>query len=125
MTYTEEFWKQLALAFAAEAGTKMFESRRGVWYDEAHGVLAVYNNNPYAHYPTKRDEAVGVDELHAVEDDPDVAGVATVPAGAVDERRGVGEDRVHRHRREGRCPDAEFLHQPHLTTHGPGGLTTS
>lgn len=49
-------WNEEALWEAAEAHENHFSSRRGVWHLEDVDKLCVYNNNPYAQAPEKRDE---------------------------------------------------------------------
>jgi len=48
--------QRLAKALAKDAHTNYFSSRRGVWFVEDSDVLCLYNNNPYADYPTLRDD---------------------------------------------------------------------
>src|SRR5262249_53376841 len=45
---------------AEEANENHFSSRRGIWHLEAVNKLCVYNNNPYANYPNRRDEETAV-----------------------------------------------------------------
>jgi transcriptional regulator with XRE-family HTH domain len=49
-------WTQFAKVCAADAHENWFESRRGTWYIKDLDVVVLYNNNPYAQYPTLRDE---------------------------------------------------------------------
>jgi transcriptional regulator with XRE-family HTH domain len=50
-------WAQeFAFKCAWDACENHFPSRRGVWIFEDEGILCLFNNNPYAHMPTRRDE---------------------------------------------------------------------
>jgi transcriptional regulator with XRE-family HTH domain len=49
-------WKWCAEKFARDAHENHFPSRRGVWYLQGLCKLCVYNNNPYAQHPDRRDE---------------------------------------------------------------------
>jgi transcriptional regulator with XRE-family HTH domain len=49
-------WKAFAHGAAKDAHENHFPSRRGVWHFEDLDVLVLYNNNPYAKFPTIRDE---------------------------------------------------------------------
>jgi transcriptional regulator with XRE-family HTH domain len=53
---TDAEWKNFASFTAEDAYENHFPSRRGVWYFEYLDVLVLYNNNPYANFPTLRDE---------------------------------------------------------------------
>jgi hypothetical protein len=54
----------LAQSLARDANEEHFESRRGVWtLEQAPGVVCVYNNNPYAGDPERRDREIA--DLHA------------------------------------------------------------
>jgi transcriptional regulator with XRE-family HTH domain len=53
---TKASWQRLADALAWDAHENHFPSRRGVWFLKDEGVLCIFNNNPYAKYPTLRDE---------------------------------------------------------------------
>jgi transcriptional regulator with XRE-family HTH domain len=53
---SKALWHDLARFWAEEAGENHFPSRRGVWFLDKLGVLCVYNNHPYAAYPTLRDQ---------------------------------------------------------------------
>uniref|UniRef100_UPI0013ED2466 hypothetical protein n=1 Tax=Paludisphaera soli TaxID=2712865 RepID=UPI0013ED2466 len=46
----------MAMDLAREAHEDHFPSRRGTWFIKDLGVLCVYNNNPYAGFPSLRDE---------------------------------------------------------------------
>jgi transcriptional regulator with XRE-family HTH domain len=53
---TDAEWKEFASLTARDSYENHFPSRRGVWYFEDLDVLVLYNNNPYANFPTLRDE---------------------------------------------------------------------
>ena len=55
---TRAYWQRFALGCACDAHENHFPSRSGIWFFEDQGVLCVFNNNPYAKYPTLRDEEV-------------------------------------------------------------------
>jgi hypothetical protein len=49
-------WDRVALGFAREMHEENFQSRRGTFGLEDVDCVVVYNNNPWADYPTLRDE---------------------------------------------------------------------
>lgn len=56
MTKPAQKWYHLARAAAADAGENYFPSRRGIWHFEDVDKLCIYNNNPYANDPERRDK---------------------------------------------------------------------
>jgi transcriptional regulator with XRE-family HTH domain len=59
MTATvKDYWHEEAKKFAKEASENHFSSRRGVWLikDARPRAMCIYNNNPYAKDPARRDE---------------------------------------------------------------------
>lgn len=57
---TTRFLAELAASCACYAYENNFTSRRGVYFIEEAGVLCLYNNNPYADFPTLRDDETAI-----------------------------------------------------------------
>lgn len=49
-------WREFAKACARDASENHFPSRRGAWHIVDLDVLVLFNNNPYANFPSLRDE---------------------------------------------------------------------
>ena len=50
------YWQELAYECARDANENHLSTHRGIWAFEDEAVLCLYNNTPYADYPTLRDE---------------------------------------------------------------------
>jgi hypothetical protein len=56
MIRSKRSWDLFAKRCAKDAHENWFSSRCGSWYFEDRDVVVIYNNNPYALHPERRDE---------------------------------------------------------------------
>jgi len=77
----EQDWKQVAAKHAAVAHENHFHTRRALWpIDDAPGVFAYIDNNPYAGDPRRRDRELQAMREWLSERGYDVLATAAYPA---------------------------------------------